>query len=261
MKKKRLALLGCGYLNQIVAYAYVNNYLPEYELVGAYGRSHERTQAFGKHFGCKPCESIEELLELKPDIIGEAASPQAMIDYGELILKSGSDIVVLSTGVFKDAAFYKKIKNIAMEANQKVYIASGAVGGFDIFRAACLMSPVKATMTSKKRPGSLYYTPLNREGLLQITEPERVYQGNAKEATEMMPYFFNVAIAASLASVGPEKLNFNIDAIPNFRGDDYKILIQGREVVADVDIYSSNYGIAGWSVVATLQNIVSPIVF
>ena len=34
MEKKRLALLGCGKLNHIVADAYLNGILPEYEVVG-----------------------------------------------------------------------------------------------------------------------------------------------------------------------------------------------------------------------------------
>lgn len=261
MKKKRLALLGCGYLNQIVATAHKNNLLPEYELVGAFGRKFEKTKAFSEHFGCKACSSIEELMELKPDYVSEAASPDAMRAYAETVLKSGSHLIVLSTGVFGDASFYEKIKQTAIETEQKVFIASGAVGGFDILRTACLMSPVNATMTSLKWPGNLYYTPLYRDGLLEITEPEEVFSGTAKQAIDMLPYFFNVAIAASLASVGPEKLNFKIDAVPNFRGDQYRIEIQGREVAADLNIYSSNYSVAGWSVVAILQNEVSPFVF
>ena len=37
VEKKRLALLGCGKLNHIVADAYLNGILPEYEVVGVFG--------------------------------------------------------------------------------------------------------------------------------------------------------------------------------------------------------------------------------
>lgn len=261
MKKKRLALLGCGYLNQIVADAYVNNYLPEYELVGVMGRNPDRTQAFANHYNCKACTSIEDLLALEPEYIAEAASPQAVRDYTETILKNGANIIVLSIGAFADAALYERVKKTAAENNTKVYIASGAVGGFDVLRTATLMSPIKATMTSKKWPGSLYYTPLYKEGLLNITEPEQVFSGTTKEAIEMLPFHFNVAIATALASAGPENTTLNINAVPNFRGDEYKIQIIGEQVATDLNIYSRTCDIAGWSVVAVLQNIVSPIVF
>lgn len=261
MKKINLALMGCGYLNEIVANALKDNYLPEYELVGVLGRNPERTQDFASRHNCKPCSSIEELMDLKPDFTAEAASPQAVRDYTETVLRSGSNLVVLSVGAFADEALYERVKKTAAECNQKVYIASGAVGGFDVLRTAALMSPIKATFTSKKWPGSLYYTPLYKDGLMNITEPEQVFSGTTKEAIEMLPFHFNVAVATALASAGPEKTIMNIDAVPNFRGDEYKIEIQGEEVWTDLNIYSRTCNIAGWSVVAVLRNAVSPIVF
>lgn len=261
MKKVKLALMGAGYLNEIVANALKNDSLPEYELVGVLGRDASRTEAFAKRHNCKACTDIQELMDLQPDITAEAASPQAIIDYTETVLKSGSDLVVLSIGAFADADLYDKVKETARENNQKIYIASGAVGGFDVLRTAALMSPIKATMTSMKAAGSLYYSPLYKEGLMDIKEPERVFTGNTKEAIEMLPFHFNVAVATALASAGPEETTMNIDVVPNFRGDQYKIEVQGQEVATDLNIYSSNCNIAGWSVVAVLQNIVSPIVF
>ncbi|HHX60241.1 MAG TPA: DUF108 domain-containing protein [Epulopiscium sp.] len=261
MKKVKLALMGSGYLNEIVANALKDNRLPEYELVGVLGRNPEKTEAFAKRHNCKACTSIEDLMALKPDITAEAASPQAIIDYTETVLKSGSDLVVLSIGAFADTELYNKVKETARENNQKIYIASGAVGGFDVLRTAALMSPIKATMTSMKTPGSLYHSPLYKDGLMDIKEPERVFSGNTKQAIEMLPFHFNVAVAIALASAGPEQTNFNIDAVPGFSGDQYKIEIQGEEVATDLNIYSKTCNIAGWSVVAVLQNIVSPIVF
>ncbi len=261
MKKLKLALLGCGYLNEIVASAIENNYLPEYELVAAMGRDHKRTEEFARRHKCIPCTSMSQLLALEPDYIAEAASPAAIREYSEVILKGGSNLVVLSIGAFADEALYERVKKVASENNKKVYIASGAVGGFDVLRTAALMSPIKATMTSKKWPASLYYTPLYREGLLEIKEPEQVFSGTTKEAIDMLPFHFNVAVATALASAGPNNTTLNIDAVPGFRGDEYKIEIVGDEVRTDLNIYSRTCNIAAWSVVAVLQNIVSPIVF
>lgn len=261
MKKVRLALMGAGYLNEIVANALKDGHLPEYEIVGVLGRNPAKTEAFAKRHNCKACTTIEDLMALKPDITAEAASPQAIRDHTETVLTSGSDLVVLSIGAFADKDLYDKVREVARENKQKVYIASGAVGGFDVLRTAALMSPIKATMTSLKMPGSLYYSPLYKEGLMDIKEPERVFTGNTKQAIEMLPFHFNVAVAIALASAGPEETNMNIDAVPNFQGDQYKIEIQGEEVATDLNIYSRTCNIAGWSVVAVLQNIVSPIVF
>lgn len=261
MKKIKLALLGCGYLNEIVANAIKNNYLPEYELVGAFGRNPERTKAFAERHNCKPCFSIEELMALNPDFTAEATSPQGVKEHAEAVLKGGSNLVVLSIGAFADSSLYERVKQTAIENNRKVYIASGAVGGFDVLRTAALMSPIKATMTSYKSPGALYYTPLYKDGLLNITEREQVFSGTTKQAIEMLPFHFNVAVATALASAGPEQTILNVDAVPGFRGDQYKIVIEGEEVYTDLNIYSRTCNVAAWSVVAVLQNVVSPFVF
>ena len=77
----------------------------------------------------------------------------------------------------------------------------------------------------------------------------------------MLPFHFNVAVAKALASAGPNNTTLNIDAVPGFRGDEYKIEILGEEVRTDLNIYSRTCNIAAWSVVAVLQNIVSPYCF
>ena len=62
-------------------------------------------------------------------------------------------------------------------------------------------------------------------------------------------------------TAGPEDTRVDIYSVPGMVGDDHKITSEIEGVKAVVDIYSSTSAIAGWSVVAVLQNIVSPIVF
>lgn len=261
MEKKRLALMGAGRLNEIVANALKDGLLPEYELVGVLGNNPEKTQAFADRHNCVACTDIQALMDFKLDFTAEAASPQAVIDYSETVLESGSHLVVITVGAFADAELYNRVKETARKNGTKVYIASGAVGGFDVLRTAAFMGPIKATMTSKKSLQSLFYSPLFKEHYLTITEPEQAFTGSTKEAIEQLPFHYNVAVATALASAGPEETTLNIDVVPNFRGDDYKIVIEGEEVLTDINIYSRTPRIAGWSIVAVLQNAVSPIVF
>lgn len=261
MEKKRLALLGAGRLNEIVASAWKDGILPEYELVGVMGRNEANVQAFANRYDITACTSIEELMALKPDFTSEAASPQAVRDYSEYVLANGSNLVVITIGAFADDELYRRVRETAQKHGTRVYIASGAVGGFDVLRTAALMSPIKATMTSKKSVRSLFYSPLFKEHYLTLEEPEQAFSGSTKEAIEKLPFHYNVAVATALASAGPEETTLNIDVVPNFIGDEYKIVIQGEEVVTDLNIYSRTPRIAGWSIVAALQNAVSPIVF
>lgn len=261
MEKKRLALLGDGRLNSIVANAWKDGLLPEYELVGVMGNDAQKVQVFADHFNIKGVTNIEDLMALKPDFTSEAASPQAVRDYSETVLSSGSNLVVITVGAFADAALYNRVKETALKNGTRIYIASGAVGGFDVLRTASLMSPIKATMTSKKSLRSLLYSPLFKESLLTNTEPEQVFSGSTTEAIQQLPFHYNVAVATALASAGPDDTTLNIDVVPNFSGDEYKIVIEGDEIKTDLNIYSATPRIAGWSIVAVLQNAVSPVVF
>ncbi len=261
---KKLVIVGCGYLAEIVANAVIYELLPEYDLVGVYSRTASKAnylankmQQHGKP--CKACTSLGELLALKPDYLVEAASPAAMKEIALPTLKNGTSIVTLSIGAFADNAFYQEVMRTAKANGTRVYLASGATGGFDVLRTASLMGNASASFFNEKghyrlRGSSVYNPSLE-------TEKQIVFSGTAREAIGVFPTGLNVAVAASLASVGPEDMQVSMQSTPNFIGDTQRVEIKNDQVHAVVDVYSATPEIAGWSVVSTLINIVSPIVF
>ena len=134
----RLAILGNGFLADIIVEAAKKGMLPDYELVGILGRSQEKTKALAKKADCEACFTITELLDQKPDIVAEAASVAAVKDYAEKILSSGASMAVLSIGAFADRVFFERVAQTAKEHGTKVHIASGAIGGFDVLRTVSL---------------------------------------------------------------------------------------------------------------------------
>jgi aspartate dehydrogenase len=56
-------------------------------------------------------------------------------------------------------------------------------------------------------------------------------------------------------------MQVTIQSTPGFKGDTQRVEIRNDQVHAVVDVYSATAEIAGWSVVNTLLNIVSPVVF
>lgn len=261
MEKLKLGVIGSGYLSEIIVQAWMNGLLPEYELVGIMGRNAETTGALAERAGCAACSDLEQLLAYHPAYIAEAASVQMVRDSARRVLSAGSNLIVLSIGAFADQGFYQKVRETAAENGTKVYIASGAVGGFDVLRTVSLMGTAVSGIETRKGPKSLQNTPLFEQHLMTDEEECRVFSGNAKEAIALLPTKVNVAVAASLATAGPEKTGVGITSVPGMAGDDHKITAEIDGVKAVVDIYSRTSAIAGWSVVAVLQNIVSPIVF
>lgn len=267
MEKKRLGIMGSGFLSSIVVKAWKDGFLEDYEIVGVLGRNEKTTDELAAEAGCPACRNLDALLALKPEYITEAASVQMVKDSAEKILSSGCSLVVLSIGAFADTAFYERVKETGKKHGTRVYIASGAVGGFDVLRTVTLMGEAVehqkavAGIETRKGPKSLMNTPLFEEHLLADREETQVFSGNAKEAIGLLPTKVNVAVASSLATIGPEATTVKITSVPEFIGDDHKITAEIPGVKAVVDIYSSTSAIAGWSMVAVLQNIVSPIVF
>ena len=153
---KKLVIVGCGRLAEIVADAVVKGSLPDYDLVGVYSRTASKAahivnkmQQHGKP--CIACAKLEELLALKPDYLVESASPAAMRELALPALKNGTSVITLSIGALADEVFYREVTETARANGTRVYIASGATGGFDVLRTASLMGNTTARFFNEKR--------------------------------------------------------------------------------------------------------------
>lgn len=261
MKKLKLGMVGCGFLADIIVDAWRDGLLEGFEFAGCLSRNSESAERLANKAGGVACASLDELLAMKPDYVIEAASPAALKAIAEPVLKNGSNLVVLSIGAFADDAFYDRIKQLAARTGTRVHLASGAIGGFDVLRTAALMSAIDASISTQKGPASLKGTPVFSERLMTDSEPSEVFAGSAKDAIALFPTKVNVAVACALATAGAEQTGVRVHSVPGFKGDDHRIEVAGEEVRVVVDIYSKTSAIAGWSVVALLRNLVSPIVF
>jgi len=148
-----------------------------------------------------------------------APSGQAVLDYAEIIVSSGANIVLLSTSVLSDSDFFERLEQAAADKNVRIYLPGGKVGGFDLLHTASLMNPVEATITSKRGESSFEEFTYFEEKLTGVTEVKRVFEGTAKTFAEKHSVPYSAVFPTAYVSVGPEKLKFNIDAIPDFTGD------------------------------------------
>ncbi len=99
---------------------------------------------------CIACATLEELLALKPDYLVESASPAAMRELALPALRNGTSVITLSIGALADEIFYRKVAETAKANGTRIYIASGATGGFDVLRTASLMGNTTAASSMKK---------------------------------------------------------------------------------------------------------------
>lgn len=263
-QKKKLVIAGCGKLAAIVAKAAAGGLLPQYELVGVYSRTKDKAESVAgivnnNGGNCVVADSYDRLLAMKPQYLVEAASPAAMREWALPALRQGTSVVTLSIGALAGDAFYDEVMQAAEASGARLYVVSGATGGFDVLQTAALMGGAKARFYNEKGPQALRGTSVYDDSLLE--ESRVVFEGTAKEAIGQFPTKVNVTVAAARASVGPDSLHVTMRSTPGFKGDTQRVEIENEQVRAVIDVYSATAEIAGWSVVSTLRNIASPIVF
>lgn len=268
MKKYKLAIIGSGALGSIIGEEITTKLFQDYELIGIFSENFENTLKLTDKLKCKAYNSLNEVINDKPDYIIEAASPQVVKDMGIQILGNGINLIPLSVGAFADKEFYNKVKQVAMENKVRVHIPSGAVGGFDVLQAAILMEDGEISITTEKSPKSLNGAPFLEGRQLSKENIEEVFSGSAKEAIKFFPKNINVAVATALATRGVDNTQVDIRSIPDMKSNKHKIQLVGDTVKVTVEIESipspnnpKSSTLAAWSVIALLKNLVSPISF
>lgn len=276
--KKSFVIVGLGHLGRIVAHAYKEGLLENYEFLGAYSRQIEDTEEVVDQIGHgQVCSSVEELLALRADYLVEAASIKLFKELAVDALAQGTSVIPLSIGAFADRAFYEEAMEMAKKQNAKIHIPSGAVGGFDVLQTVSLMASqgvepghgygsedgksieIDAEIHTHKNPRPLWNTELFSPEILE--EEKEVLSGTTAEAIALLPTQVNVMVATALATKGPENTSARITTVPDFIGDDHRTEVNTAGIRAIVDIYSATSDIAGWSVVSLMRNLQSPMQF
>ena len=98
--KTKFGIVGCGFLGNIVADAWKNGLLPDYELVGVTSRTRASAEKTAETVGCAVCDDVDALLALEPEYIVETASVEAVRAMAVPVLKKGVNLVIISIGGF-----------------------------------------------------------------------------------------------------------------------------------------------------------------
>lgn len=123
----RVGLLGCGNLGRIIV---ENSKKFGVEIVSLYDKEFSKAVELSKICG-KPCKSFEDFIKGEFDFVIEAASAEAVREYGKKILDGRKNLVILSTAALIDEDLLKKLRRKAKEVGKKIYIPSGAIVGLD----------------------------------------------------------------------------------------------------------------------------------
>lgn len=214
-KQLKIALIGYGAISQTLFEVFAAK-KPPIDIVGVLVRE-GRIKATQKKLGPKVTvvDSLKALLKLKPDVVVEAASQQAVRNWGETILKKGFDLMVIATGAYGDPKLWKKHVQAAEKSGARLRLPSGAIAGLDGLLAMRLGTLTKVKYVSIKPPHAWTGTPAETDfDLPSIKEPTVIFRGTPADAGRLYPKNANLAVTVALCGAGLDHTEIELVADP-----------------------------------------------
>lgn len=206
-KTKTVGLIGCGAIGTLIAQAIEKKIVNCDKLVlFDYQKNKAADLKASIDFPTTIVKNLEEMLQLKPSIIIEAASQKAAKDYIKPITTKDIHLIVMSTGALIDMKYQSK----------KLHVPSGAIGGLDAISSAALTQISEVILTTKKNPKAFE---------MDNTQPKIIYEGNAEKAAKLYPKSMNVASTLSFI-VKPTKVQVQLISDPTTNRNTHEIKIK-----------------------------------
>jgi aspartate dehydrogenase len=163
-------------------------------------------------------DSLAALLDLRPDVVAEAAGHEALRQYGPACLRAGVPLVFLSVGALSDPAFERDLGDAARAGGVQAIVASGGVGGLDIIASLAEDRVETVVHTIVKPPHALG---IETEIYCEL------YRGPARGAALKFPQNANVAAAIAMAGIGLDRTTVVIAADPAATTNRHEIEARG----------------------------------
>ena len=224
-KKIRVAIAGLGAIGKSLATKLAAGVVPGVELTAVSAKNHDKAQAFVKTLA-HPVEVLR-IDELEPyaDVIVECAPAEFLGDIIGPFLKKQKKAIVLSVGAI---LFRPDLVELAKQTGGVIMVPTGALIGLDAMVAAAEGKIHSVRMITRKPPKGLEGAPYLIENGISVeglTEPLKVFTGNAKEAAKGFPANLNVVVALALAGIGPDKTFLEIWADPTVTHNTHTITV------------------------------------
>lgn len=216
----RIGMLGCGNIGTFLLQKLNETNAPE-KIVAIHSRNFEKTTAIAEKFGAQSYATIENFVEANLDLVIEVATIEVVKNTALKILKNDIPLIVSSIGAFSNAEFLNEVKRTCAQHNANVFIPSGAVGGLDVLQSANVLHGLQSVQLTTRKPA------YSLQGAASIATEKIVFEGPAKEAIDLYPRNMNVAIAISLAGIGPAKTTVRLIADPHVEKNIHTIIAHG----------------------------------
>lgn len=232
---ERVGIAGFGTVGREIT-RQIQNEMPEYAVTAVSAKNWDPAEAYIKSQAWDfPVVAVSELSK-KVDLVIESAPATIFRDIAEPVLRAGKTLVVLSSGAL--LANWDLV-DLASEFGGRIAIPSGALLGLDTVQATAQGRLDKVTMATRKPPGGLQDAPyVLQEGLdlSGLKEPMLLFRGTAREAAAGFPANLNVAVALSLAGLGPDQTTLEVWADPTVDKNTHSIKVESDSALLTMQI-------------------------
>jgi aspartate dehydrogenase len=263
----KLGIAGLGAIGKAVVRAVDGGAVPGIRLAAVSVRDRAKARQALAGLGAPPqIVSLAELADAA-DIVVECLPSQHFAAVAGPAIERGRTFVPLSVGALID---HMALVERARETGARILVPTGALLGLDAVRAAAEGRIASVKIVTRKPPAGLAGAPLLVAGgitLEDLVGPLRVFEGSAREAIAGFPANVNVAVALSLAGVGPDETRAEIWADPGVTRNTHTITVKSDS--ADLTMTIENIPsqenprtgrITALSVLALLRRLTAPLV-
>lgn len=168
---------------------------------------------------------IEELSSAA-DIVIECAPARLLRSIVAPFVSKGKTAIVLSAGALLEN---EDLIELAKRHGGQIVVPTGALIGLDAVTAAAVGEIHSVRMVTRKPVQGLAGAPFlveNHIDIDDIKEPLKIFDGTAREAAKGFPANLNVAVALSLAGIGPDRTRLEIWADPALTRNVHRVEVE-----------------------------------
>jgi aspartate dehydrogenase len=160
------------------------------------------------------------------DIAIECAPANLLRSIVAPFVEQGKTAIVLSAGALLDN---EDLIDLAKKNGGQIVVPTGALIGLDAVTAAAVGDIHSVRMVTRKPVNGLAGAPFlveNNIDIETIKEPLKIFDGTAREAAKGFPANLNVAVALSLAGIGPDRTRLEIWADPALTRNVHRVEVE-----------------------------------
>lgn len=224
--RRRVAIAGLGAIGKAIARELDRGGIDGMALEAVASAEPAKHRGFLQSLQTLPRVRTLDRLWEEADLVIEAAPSRLLREIVEPFVSRGKTAIVMSAAALLNNP---NLIDIAKACGGQIIVPTGALIGLDAVTAAAVGTIHSVRMITRKPVDGFRGAPFiidNGIDLDRVDAPLKLFEGTAREAGKGFPANLNVAVALSLAGIGPDRTMVEIWADPGVTHNTHRIDVE-----------------------------------